>query len=101
MEKTGRGGGILKDAYLLMTLDDRIKQARKEGATGIIKQTDEAVPSVRGGGGKSATGFDTYMTMSAEQLAAKMNDMSENEYLEFINKAPDKLKKKYPHIDWD
>jgi hypothetical protein len=99
MLETGRGGGILEDAYALYQLEQL--KAQKGASEKFVKKASDVVPSVGNGGeGAPATGYEAYMSMSQDALAAKIGGMSEREYAQFVKNAPPELKKKYPGFEW-
>ena len=94
----------LNVAYHFLNKDNIISQALNKGAKGLadkLRQSPSA--SIRSGAGDTAGGskYDTFMQMSPAQMASKMNNMSDRQVTEFINKAPNALKDKFPGVDWD
>lgn len=103
MQTTRRGGGVLKDAYYLMNRDKELANATKKGADGIVKtltkDRPKSVSSGKSGGVKSV--YDDFLSSTPEQLAAKIDRMSDSEYKTFIKGAPAELKDKFPGIIWE
>lgn len=102
MAKTGRGAGNLKDAYLLKNWDKIIEDATKKGASGLInhlkKPSSSSISSKRT---SSSTSMDNYLNMDTNQLAAMIDDMSDQQFLHFKKNAPPTLREKLPQVDWD
>jgi hypothetical protein len=103
MEKSGRFHYKLEDAFMIMNKDDLLAGAKSDGAKALIKQLKVgSTPSVKankGSGGKK-TGYEAYGSMSRDELAAKVDDMSDAEFVTFSNKAPQSLKDKFGDIPW-
>jgi hypothetical protein len=103
MEKTGRGGGRIEDAYFLMNKENLIKNAKSDGAKSLVKNLKQgSVASVKGqkDGAAKKTGYEAYDGMSDNQFRATINSMTDKTYRDFINKAPQSLKEKFPKVDW-
>ena len=104
MSKTGRGGGVLKDAYYLMNRDADLKKAASKGVKAIVNKLEntKAVKSVSGNkGGKTVSGFGKYESMSDEALANRVENMTDTEYDKFLKSAPKTFRDKHPEIPWD
>lgn len=102
MEKTKRGGGILKDAYFLMNRDKELASAAARGADALLNSLESTSRSVSTGAdtGK-VTGFERYMGMSEEQMAEEVDKMGRNggqAFKIFKQKAPVGLRKKFPDL---
>lgn len=103
MEKTGRGGGRIEDAYFLMHKENLLKNAKSEGAKSLAKNLQKgSVSTVKGQkDGKAAkTGYEAYESMTENQMRATVNSMTDKQYKDFVNKAPQSLKAKFPKVDW-
>ncbi len=102
MEKTGRGGGIMADAYYLMNRESNDKKAAAKGAESLIEQTNrgkvKVITSDTDPG--ELTGYDAFESMSEDQLEGSMDDMSEGDYNKFLKEAPKSLRKKHPDLPW-
>ena len=71
------------------------------GAGAVEQLKKQTVAHVDGGkGGRTETGFGAYLSMTPDQLAAKVDDMTEAEFKQFKKDATPEFKKKYPGIDW-
>ena len=105
MAETGRGSGILKDAYFLMNQDGLLKDAEKKGAKSLAKKISgsNSVPSVKTGtaGGGGGNIYDDALALTPSEMAGRLDNMTEGQMKDFINKAPAKVKAKFPGIDWD
>lgn len=102
MKSTGRGFANLSDSYYLMTRDEQIKKAKGDGARAIADSVTRGgvatISSNRGGG--ADTGYEADLTMTAEQLTAKLDKMSDPAVEKWAKNAPDELKKKYADMPW-
>ena len=102
MKKTGRGGGVLADAYFVMNreqiLEGERKKAGKKALEALGKQS--SIPSIGGGGRTSAGSMTAFESMSADQLAEAIANMDDRAAIAFLKSAPDSLKAKYPGIPW-
>lgn len=103
MEQTGRYRYKLEDAFMIMSKDDLLAAAKSEGAKAIINQlkggSTPSVKSNKGSGGRKS-GFEAYESMSRDQMATRIADMSDAEFQSFSNKAPQSLKDKFSDIAW-
>ncbi|MFX0114196.1 MAG: hypothetical protein ACFFB3_06585 [Candidatus Hodarchaeota archaeon] len=101
MDKTGRGGGKLKDAYVLKNLGTILENATKKGASGLInhlkKPSSSSISSKRTSSDRS---MENYINMDPNQLAAMIDDMSDQQFLNFRKNAPPALREKLPMVDW-
>lgn len=102
MAKTGRGAGSLKDAYILKNLDQIIENATKKGASGLVnhlkKPSSSSISSKRT---SSDSSMNNYLNMDTNQLAAVIDNMGDQEFLNFKKNAPPALREKLPGLDWD
>ena len=102
MDETGRGGGVIEDAYFLMNKDNIIQDAISKGATGLAKSlsasTAQSISSTKS---ESADGMDGYMNMTENELANVIDNMTEGEVIGFLKNAPKALKEKFPGAPWD
>ena len=103
MGKTGRGGGILADAYWLMNREVDTKKATANGAKAVIsagrKGRVQTISSSASGG--ELTGYEAMEAMSADDLEDEMGRWSEKKFTEFLKKAPSSLRKKLPDLPWE
>ena len=101
MKKTGRGGGVLADAYFVMNREQILEGERKKAGKKALEALKQpSIPSIGGGGRASAGSMSAYETMSADQLAEAIGNMEDRAALAFLKNAPDALKAKYPGIPW-
>lgn len=101
MAKTKRGGAVLADAHFLMNREKHITDAKTKGGKEALESLKRSAPgSITVGGGSSVGGFSAYEGMTADQLAAEVEKMSEKETLKFFKDAPTALKAKYPSLPW-
>jgi len=103
MGKTGRGGGILADAYTLMNIGSEKKKAAVSGAKAVIdagrKGRVQTISSSASSG--SLTGYEAIEAMSADELAFEIGSWPEKKYSDFLKNAPKSIRKKLPNIPWD
>lgn len=101
MTRTGRGGGKIKDAYILKNLDKILENATKKGTSGLLnhlkKPSSQSISSKKTSTG---AGMDSYIDMDASQLIDIIEDMDDQEYLNFRKNAPKSLRDKLPGLDW-
>ena len=102
MKKTGRGGGVLADAYFIMNREQIIESERKKAGKKALESLGKqpSIPSIGGGGRTSAGSMTAFESMSADQLAEAIANMEDRAALAFLKNAPDALKAKYPGIPW-
>lgn len=101
MKKTGRGGGILADAYFIMNKENLITEARTKGGQAALQSlTKPSVPSINASGGGAVTGMNAYEAMSRDELAAKIADMNDTQLSRFMKEATPALKQKHPDLPW-
>ncbi len=100
MAKTRRGGGILADAYFLMNKDGLLSKAAEKGGKAALDSLTRkpVIHSIDGTGG-TVIGND-YEAMNADQLAAKVESMSEKDAMLFFKNASASLRAKYPSLPW-
>lgn len=99
MNQTGRGGGHISDAYLLMTQSSG--KGKAQGLADMVSGSG-AVPFVGGAGGEQASNdrFSNFMEMGDDQLAAAIERMDEGEFLTLMKEAPKELRDKHPAWPW-
>lgn len=101
MKKTGRGAGVLADAYFIMNREQILEGERKKAGKKALEALKQpSIPSIGGGGRTSAGSMSAYESMSADQLAEAIANMEDRAALAFLKNAPDALKAKYPGIPW-
>lgn len=101
MKKTGRGGGVLADAYFVMNREQILEGERKKAGKKALEALKQpSIPSIGGGGRASAGSMSAYESMSADQLAEAIANMEDRAALAFLKNAPETLKAKYPGIPW-
>lgn len=103
MQDTGRGGGVIADAHYLMTRDNATKKARTDGAQALAdKITKSAVASVSSNRDSGIeTGYVADMALLPEQLAEKIDGMSDSKVVKYLKDAPKEMRDKFPHLPWD
>ena len=102
MQKTNRGGGIIKDAHFIMNRDKILTDAKTKGGKAALESLQRAhVPSIGTGAGAAPSGMDAYEAMSPDQLAREIEGMSEKSYAAFLKNASSALRAKHPSIAWD
>jgi len=101
MESTGRGGGNLFDAHYLMNREAELSAAKGTAAASAVEAIGKgAVQSISGRKGDVQTGLGAYVNLTRDQLADKLEAMSESERSTFYEKAPANLKAKFPDLPW-
>jgi hypothetical protein len=100
---TGRTHYSDEDAYYIMRRDGLLKEVKKEAAEKAIKSiTDtKVVPSISPGKDKGVeTGYEADAKMTPDQLARKIDGMTDKEASKWFKNAPKSLKTKYPSLPW-
>jgi len=104
MAKTGRGGGVIADAYFLMNKEGLIKKASSRAAEKAIKDLTEkkGPPSIDtgSGGDVKGTGYEAYEQMTEDQLTDAIDKMSDAKAAQFFKTTPQSIQKKYPGLPW-
>lgn len=102
MEKTGRGGYRVQEAYFIMTRDERERKAKVAGAQGVVKQlTKGAPPSVNTNKSSGVpSGYSGFIDKSPDEISTWLDNASEKEFAEFLAKAPKELRDKLPGMPW-
>ena len=102
MKKTGRGAGVLSDAYFIMNRERIITEERNKAGKKALESLGRqpSVPSIGGGGRSGGGGVSAYESMGADQLAEAIANMDDRAAIAFLKSAPDSLKAKYPGIPW-
>jgi uncharacterized ferredoxin-like protein len=78
-----------------------LEEASKRAAQGVVNHlTQGTVKTVSSRGGGVATGWDAYAGMTPEQLADRMEGMSEKDALKFMKEAPQHIRDKFPSVPW-
>jgi hypothetical protein len=103
INQPGHYGYKLEHAFLIMHKDDLLAGAKSDGAKALVKQLKGgSTPSVKankGSGGKK-TGYEAYEEMDRNQLAARIEGMTDAEFEKFSANAPQSLKDKLEDIPW-
>lgn len=100
MKTTKRGGGIIADAYHLMTLESTINDTKTKTAKGVVDSLRrQPVGHINGGPGSVAA--DNFEALTESQLAETVDKMSDEKKADFYSKASLALRKKYPSWPWD
>lgn len=102
MEKTNRGFGNIVDAYFLKNKDRILAGEQIKGVSNLIKSTQTDVSSISNKKdiGTELTGYEGDMGKSAEELAAKIENMTDAEATKYLADAPQKLRDKHPKASW-
>lgn len=102
MDETGRGGGILLDAYHLKNRETDQSKARADGAAALVNSVKsgsvQRISSDVAPG--ELSGYEADMAMDSDQLSDKIDDMSDSAMVKYLADAPDEMKKKYPDLPW-
>ncbi len=92
----------MEDAYALMNKDKIIASKVAEASKAAIEKASQ--PGVKSIGSVSSdgaqTGFESYLTMTEDQLADVIDKMSDKDQRKFYKEAPAALKAKYPSLPW-
>ncbi len=102
-KETGRGGGKIEDMYFLMNQKSMLSSAKGEGIRSLIDGQVKSVPSTASGGkadNGQETGYAKFSSMTEDQLAVAIGNMSDEQYLKFKKDAPDDLKRKHSSMPW-
>jgi len=103
MGKTGRGGGILADSYMLMNSGAEKKRATANGAKAVINAANkgkvQTISSNASGG--SLTGYEAIEAMSPDELANEIDSWPDKKTTDFLKKAPKSIRTKFPNLPWD
>jgi hypothetical protein len=100
MSKTHRGGGIIADAYKLMTMEEKLNNAKTKTATAVVDSLRKT-PVGHIGSGPSTQAADNFESMTETQLSETVSEMSDSKKEEFYKKASPALRKKFPSWPWD
>jgi len=103
MQQTKRGAGIIEDAYFLMNKENLLSEAKDKAVKNMAKTLQKGTSKTvvtSGSGDEISSGYDSYTNLTPSQMADKIDQMTEGKYKEFIKKAPQQLKAKFPSIDW-
>lgn len=91
-------------AFLAINKDSLLESAMKKGAEELTKKIQQphtlSIDS-NGGDGGQVTGYDAFLVMTPEQLAEKIDKMTDAQVAEFINNAPANVRERFPKADWD
>lgn len=101
MQKTGRGGGIARDAYFLMNRENLLKSEREKGAKGTIDALSNrsTVPSINAGRGTGGNG--SLESMSKEAFETLVGNMGASDFQTLMASKSPALRAKYPGLPWD
>jgi hypothetical protein len=95
-----RMGYSMKHAYKLMTMDEKLSEAKTKTAKGVVESLRKQ-PVGHVGGGPSQQAADNYEAMTEGQLSEVVGNMSDKDKTAFYEKASPALRKKYPSWPWD
>lgn len=104
MDETNRFNYKLEDAYYILNKENILNDAKGKAVSDLINKLRSGSGSVVGakkGSSGAKTGYEALENMNADELAVKIENMSDGEYDSFRNNAPASLKSKFPGIDWD
>lgn len=90
-------------AYMLMNMDKTLSETRASTAKDTIdkiKHSDVQTISTDADD-TEATGFDSYLNLTAPQMMARIQDMTDSQFSDFIKNAPDTVRSKFPTIPWE
>lgn len=102
MSQTGRGGGNIADAYILMTIDDKLKDKADRTLKTIATVLRDDTPSSISSNKTSPKdgGYMRFLNMTPAQAASEMENWTDAENLEFLQKAPKAIRDKFPSLPW-
>lgn len=102
MEKTGRGYGNIVDGYFIKNKDKILAGEQIKGVSNVIKSTQDNVIHIanKKDVGTKLTGYEADMGKDATELAAKIENMNDEEAAKYFANAPEKLKQKFPSVPW-
>jgi hypothetical protein len=90
----------MEDAYALMNKDQiiasKIAEASKAAIDKMTKPGAKSIGSISSDG--KETGFESYMTMTEDQLSDVIDKMTDKEFKAFLKDAPKELRDKHPGI---
>ena len=100
MQKTGRGGGIMQDAWRLMNYETALAKARESATKGTIDALKKpVVGSIDTNKGTPVeTEFGKYASMTREQLGKEFDRMTDKEFVHFKKNAPESVRKKFADL---
>lgn len=92
----------MEDAYALMNKDNiiasKVAEASKAAIEKLTKPGAKSIGTVSTDG--TPTGFESYLTMTEDQLSDAIDKMTDKEQLKFYKEAPAELRAKYPSLPW-
>jgi hypothetical protein len=102
MVETGRGGGLIEDAFFLMNKDGLLEKSNQKALKSLVKTLKGgAPPSVSSRQTASGNGtYGKYMAMSVDELANTFADMTEDQQANFLKKAPKAFREKHPKLPY-
>lgn len=108
MDKTGRGGASIEDAYFLMNKDDIISRARSSGAKALAKDaaSGKVVRVNAGGGGDSDVSgkvdgtWKSLIGASAADVEEHLMGLDETAFSKMMKEAPKEFRDKYPYLPY-
>lgn len=92
-----------KDAYILMTHAQKVAEAKGETLKGVVDALNkDGTPSISSGKTPSReSGYSRFSGMSVNEAMSEMDKMTDSENAEFLKKAPESVRKKFPQFPWD
>ncbi len=104
MTKTGRGSGIMEDAYFLMNKEGLLKKAAETASRGALRSLTErkgpASIDTSGGGSAKETGFEAVANMTEQQLVEHIDSLDDKAMTKFLKEAPKSIRAKLPGMPW-
>jgi len=100
MKSTGRGGGVMADAWRLMNYESALAKARESATKGTIDALKKpAVGSIdTGKGTPTESVYGKYAGMTRDQLAREVDTMTVGEFAKFHKEAPEAVRRKFPDL---
>lgn len=100
MKETGRGGGVMADAWFLMNKDSILTKARESAAKGTIDALKKPpVGSIDTGKGTPPESlYGKYAAMTRDQLAREIDGMTTAQTADFLKNAPEPVRRKFPDL---
>ena len=90
----------MEDAYALMNKDNiiaaKIAEASKAAIEKLTKPGTKSIGTVSTDG--KETGFESYLTMTENQLSDAIDKMTDKEFKTFLKDAPKELRDKHPGV---
>lgn len=100
MKSTGRGGGVMADAWRLMNYESALAKARESATKGTIDALKKPVVGSidTGKGTPPESSYGKYAGMTRDQLAREVDAMTVSEFAKFHKEAPEAVRRKFPDL---